>query len=262
MNEKLSSDFADDIDAICDRFERAWVESPGNPTVDAFLPELLDQHATRDLLVELICIDMEHRWRAVRLTADSGGCLLAEPLLEDYVARYPKLGQMGELPFALVAAEYHARQTCGDRPNASDYRARFPHLGDELVRRLRSIAAESRPLVVSCYRDGHRVFSAPLGAELELGRQMKAEPPPYLLHRQLGGPRLVIAPLSDRRVSRHQLFLAHEAVGRVLIENRSERVTLRIDPRGVLHGGVNGLFDVPVLLHLHCQQVRVAALEP
>jgi eukaryotic-like serine/threonine-protein kinase len=69
------------------------------------------------LLVELICIDLEFRWR------DSG---LDEPItLEGYVERFPELISLDRLPLELIGEEYRVRCQWGDRPSHQDFLARF-----------------------------------------------------------------------------------------------------------------------------------------
>jgi len=53
------------------------------------------------LLLELMSIYIEFRWRAA--SADG------EPILEQYVSRFPKLGAIEELPAETVLEEYRVR---------------------------------------------------------------------------------------------------------------------------------------------------------
>ena len=109
----LQSDFSGtnvgEITKCLDRFDGAWLgDSP--PAIDDFLRHAGDTAARRELLLELIVVDLEHRWRRAaekRPHADSAGdrSLPVRPLLEDYVSRYPDLGSIDELHIELIAEE-------------------------------------------------------------------------------------------------------------------------------------------------------------
>ena len=87
------------------------------------------------MLVELIKIDLENRWR--RGTPDQ-----PRPVLEDYAGRYPELGPPADLPADLIEEEYWARHCWGDRPPQADYRARFLGRTPAVVARLDRVDAE------------------------------------------------------------------------------------------------------------------------
>jgi len=137
----------DAIDAVCDRFEAAWASGEA-PRIDDYLTEAKRANSppVRDLLVELVMIDMEHRWRgAAQRTEDAASSaststttrtpvprdaagpddtqeqvrptssdqLPLRPTLEDYLTCYPALGPGNELPESLVAAERRIRTQWG-----------------------------------------------------------------------------------------------------------------------------------------------------
>ncbi|MHC4400973.1 MAG: serine/threonine-protein kinase, partial [Planctomycetota bacterium] len=121
------------IDAICDRFEQAW-KGGGRPEIEEFLTSDLAPESCaprRQLLVELVIIDLEYRWRTAAVRAaredeltevvtdraarnEATDVLPAQPTLEDYVARYPELGPRETLPDDLVAQERRVRQRWGE----------------------------------------------------------------------------------------------------------------------------------------------------
>ena len=123
------------IDEACDRFEAAW-KSGREPRIDDYLP--VGSHAEgssprRQLLIELVIIDLEYRWRsaAKKLREHSqraeesdqkgteeppSGPFLPLLYLEDYSARYPELGPLDDLPEELVAHHSRVRQQWGDGP--------------------------------------------------------------------------------------------------------------------------------------------------
>ena len=112
------------------------------PEIEDFLPVQdsaeFDDQARRNLLAELVMIDLEFRWRrtAAESTATSQeppdrdgpphDTLPQRPRLEDYLRRYPQLGPLDELSTELIGEEYRARQRWGDQPSHDDYRRRFP----------------------------------------------------------------------------------------------------------------------------------------
>ncbi|WP_165249427.1 serine/threonine-protein kinase [Paludisphaera soli] len=69
------------------------------------------------LLVELICIDLEFRWR----DADASG----RPTWDAYLERFPELAGLDGAALELIAEEYRARRRWGDRPSPEAFAARF-----------------------------------------------------------------------------------------------------------------------------------------
>ncbi len=142
-----------EFDSCVDRFDTMW-HSGTVPEIDDFLPpqnsSILDCQERRRLLAELVMIDLEFRWRggAGDSTGQSqppGSPRPERPRLEDYVARYPQLGPLDELPTELVANEYRVRQRWGDRPTHEDYVKRFRRHALELQVALPEVDAELPP---------------------------------------------------------------------------------------------------------------------
>ncbi|MBN9121095.1 MAG: serine/threonine-protein kinase, partial [Planctomycetes bacterium] len=67
------------------------------------------------LLAELVALDLRHRW-------GKGEC----PALEEYLARFPELGPLDDLPGALILEEYRCRVRAGGSVSVEQYRDRFP----------------------------------------------------------------------------------------------------------------------------------------
>ena len=137
-----SQSFSAEIDAICDRFEAAWKAGQGPKIEDYLLPQT-NTAARRQLLVELVKLDLGYRWQRASdrdaatiehdaTPADEPSRLSWKPRLEEYLAGYPELGPPAELPVSLIATEYRTRLLAGDRPQREDYLARFPEQRDEL----------------------------------------------------------------------------------------------------------------------------------
>jgi serine/threonine-protein kinase len=127
-----------DGEELLDRFEESWQQ--GNPPqIEQFLP-LLGNPSRRPLLEELICIDLDYRWRDLMQQPGDGSC--QRPALQDYLDRFPELGGPEELAISLIGSEYRIRKHWGDRPSHEEYRACFPGHGTRLVRQLAEIDAE------------------------------------------------------------------------------------------------------------------------
>ena len=108
------------IDALCDQFEAAW-KAGRPPCIDDYLrnsPWSPESEILRELLVELVRVDMHYRWcgsATVRIDGEPGsegarevdaptsGGLPDRPELADYVARYPALGALDQLPEDVAA---------------------------------------------------------------------------------------------------------------------------------------------------------------
>ena len=118
------------IDEACRRFEDAW-KAGQPPRIEDYLPdEVADNKALlRELLVQLVAIDLEFHWRSVAEAAieDTLNTAIpsANPRLADYVLRFPALGPVEELPVELITHEYYVRQRWGDRPLHDEYLAAF-----------------------------------------------------------------------------------------------------------------------------------------
>lgn len=100
-------------------FEAAW-QRPGEPALDEFLVGRESPHRAY-LLTELIKIDLECRWRSGR-----------RALVEDYLARFPELGERGQFPRDLLHVEIRVRCDCGQDPTWEELVSRFPDRQREL----------------------------------------------------------------------------------------------------------------------------------
>jgi serine/threonine-protein kinase len=109
------------LEQLVAQFDRAC-RSGSAPAIEAYLQASGPTGSgQRELLEELIKIDLEYRWR--------GG---SRPLLEEYVARFPPIGrEEGPAP-QLIAWEYRVRHSLGDRPTHAEYLKRFPGQGASL----------------------------------------------------------------------------------------------------------------------------------
>jgi hypothetical protein len=108
----------DDFESRVYRFEQARrLREPAEIADHLGPPSALSPPERFRLLVELICIDLEYRWR------DSA---IHQPIpLEGYLQRFPELGSLDRLPLELIAEEYRCRCRWGDRPKHQAILARF-----------------------------------------------------------------------------------------------------------------------------------------
>jgi serine/threonine protein kinase len=91
---------------------------------EAFLTDL-SPRLRGIVLNELVKIDLDHRWAR----GDKA-------LLEEYTARFAELGTSAALPTDLICEEFRTRRRCGDQPDLTSYRQRFPSQFTEVARAL------------------------------------------------------------------------------------------------------------------------------
>ena len=132
------------IEGVYDRFDTAWA-SDVIPQVDDYLPIGLSSEEQRDVLLELVLIDLEKRWQRFHIsggvtseiaparatTGDQG--IPSRPLLEDYCLRYPELGAVEQIPSQAIAHEFRVRSRVGTCPSIDEYTRRFPNRATELM---------------------------------------------------------------------------------------------------------------------------------
>ncbi|MGE3407237.1 MAG: protein kinase [Pirellulales bacterium] len=146
------------IEDILERFELAW-QGGVVPRIDDFLPPPADETPAaakthRELLEELIKIDLEYRWRRgasdrstslMNQGAASGDTFPRRLSLEDYAARFPQLPSAEGLSLDLIVEEYRVRRRWGDRPPQSVFLDRFPQFGMQLAAALERVDRETLP---------------------------------------------------------------------------------------------------------------------
>jgi tRNA A-37 threonylcarbamoyl transferase component Bud32 len=117
-------------------FERGWQQN-GPREIRDYL-ELQGESTSemrRRLLVELICIDLEFRWRNAR----RGPFSLEWSVLDGYAASFPELGALDQFPLELIGQEYRVRRQWGDRPTHEEFLSRFPARQEQLRAELKQI---------------------------------------------------------------------------------------------------------------------------
>jgi tRNA A-37 threonylcarbamoyl transferase component Bud32 len=121
-----------------DGFEAAW-RTGGLPRIADFLPTIVASNGERRRIIlhELVCIDLEYRWRK------DGRKRGARPwTLEDYIRELPDLGPLSLIPLALIAEEFRTRHRFGDCPKLEAFRSRFADRWLELEPLLLQVLAE------------------------------------------------------------------------------------------------------------------------
>ncbi|MFO0871880.1 MAG: hypothetical protein U0935_23390 [Pirellulales bacterium] len=134
----MSPSLAPFVTELLDRFDQSWSQGGSPPEITDFLARTTDLPASQrqELLRELVLIDLDRRWRrderehATLVPSDRP--FPPRPRLEDYLARFPDLGDPADLPQEWIVHEYRVRRRWGDRPDEDEYRKRFPAQGEEV----------------------------------------------------------------------------------------------------------------------------------
>jgi tRNA A-37 threonylcarbamoyl transferase component Bud32 len=117
-------------------FERAW-RLHGPPEIGDYLGDPFDSPSPRRgrLLVELISIDLEYRWR------DAGAH--GPATLAEYVERFPELVSLDRLPVELIGEEYRVRRRWGDRPPHAEFLSPFHERWEQIRAELLRVDEEA-----------------------------------------------------------------------------------------------------------------------
>ena len=131
------------VEAILDAFESAWTHG-ATPDIEAYVHQdaSADPATRRQLLAELVAIDLWHRWRLAATGPRPSGDKPAGPRAQDYLAHFSRLGPSEVLPLVVIEEEYRARRQWGDPPEPEEYRKEFSSRWSELAPRLAAIDAE------------------------------------------------------------------------------------------------------------------------
>ncbi len=129
------SDLGDLESRILD-FENAW-RAAAEPNITDFLPDDGDSAERLRVLIELICVDLEFRWRSAASNYRS-----KKRELIDYVRSFKELGSLEEIPLTLIVEEYRARSQWGDKPGHNDFVCRFESRRSQILKRLKQVDCE------------------------------------------------------------------------------------------------------------------------
>lgn len=117
----------DQLAGVIESFCNAWESAPPEPELDGFAQQVtdsMDEEFQRIGLIELVKVDMEYRakeeyaWRP----------------LEDYLEKWPGIGQEDNPPTELVYEEYQHRVRGDETLAVGQYEGRFPQNYEALVR--------------------------------------------------------------------------------------------------------------------------------
>lgn len=111
-------------------FEEAWRQGQ-TPEIDDFVS--VSDPARKELLIELICVDLEFRLKA------------GEPVrVQAYFEKYSELPADRRAVLELIEAEHNLRRRLGEEVRLDEYRSRFPDYFDELFESLRFDERDTR----------------------------------------------------------------------------------------------------------------------
>jgi len=133
VDDQYSPLLSDELESLFEEFESAWVKTP-YPDLRSYLGKYSSQTGSEfqtTLLVELIQIDLERRWKTEsQVPVDDP--LPARPHVKDYVSALPEFRDIDQVPVELLAFEFRVRNLWGDAPNISDFVGQFPNRGAAL----------------------------------------------------------------------------------------------------------------------------------
>jgi hypothetical protein len=117
------------------RFEQAW-RLHGPSAIVEYLGESFAPVSPRRgrLLTELICVDLEYRWR--------NSAIVKSFSLQAYVERFPELVSLDQLPIDLIGEAYRVRHRWGDQPSHAEFMSPFRESREEIQEELVRIDAE------------------------------------------------------------------------------------------------------------------------
>ncbi len=167
------------LDELLEQFEAAWRRGLAPSIQDVIAsgqPEIAPCEQ-RWLLHELLMIDLWYRWRRAELlsadterrpaggrAAEPSGQLPPRPRLEDYLARFPALGPLDNLPIELIGEEYRTRASLGEPPGRNEYYERFPNRRTEIDLLFDQLSAEAGiAMANSCASTSKQPADAPTG---------------------------------------------------------------------------------------------------
>ncbi|WP_433524292.1 serine/threonine-protein kinase [Nocardia pseudovaccinii] len=108
---------------VVEAFSTAWESARRPPEIADFLPDA--ESLRRAALIELIRVDLRHRWIRVPETPTP------RKRLFDYCAEFPEL-EPGGIPAGLVYEEFVIRRHSGERVDPKDYLREYPEQAAEL----------------------------------------------------------------------------------------------------------------------------------
>ena len=219
----------------------AWEREAEAPDLGRHLPS--GPAALRKLtLVELIKVDLEYRNRLARERTDGPTVWR----VEDYLRRFPELGDGRGPPCDLIYEEFHVRKQAGEPVLPEEYFGRFPAQAAELGRLLGPGGAAERSIALA---GGDRYRRVEVGEQLDefdlLTRLGQGSFASVFLARQRSMQRLVALKVSGDRGDEPKTMsrLDHPNIVRVydqrVLEDRGLRLLyMQYVPGGTLESAV------------------------
>ena len=202
------------------------------------------------LLLELIALDIEFNLRRGTETPRS-------PILEDYLQCFDGQIQSSEI-VELILKEYRYRQQWGDQPSLTEFLKRFPDRAGEIEASMREYAAQVTPTVVGIYNDSILQYETRLTSRpLLIGRQRRADPPPFSVSPGADRDRLIIAPRGHQIISRSQLDVSIVCRNGILVRNNGPR-PVRIELHRDLMPSTEALVQRPTVLRIEGLAIRLS----
>jgi serine/threonine protein kinase len=125
---------AERIDALAAAWDHALAAKAPPPELGPFVADL-DDVTARQVLLELLKLDIERRWQHQ----------LEPRAIEQYVAQLPPLGPVGKLPVDVIYEELQARMTGGRPVYQDEVHDRFPAQAQSLLKLLGGLALTGSP---------------------------------------------------------------------------------------------------------------------
>jgi serine/threonine protein kinase len=143
-NLQFNSEQLQQVDDLLDRFDDSWHRQQ-IPNIAEFLFSGEDANNLL-LLIELIKIDLEYRWRTQATVSMAPQTQLPWfSLLRDYQRCFPKLGNDCDLPLDLIVEEYRVRRRWGDRPSHYIYTLQYGPRHPDIESALSAVDKELQP---------------------------------------------------------------------------------------------------------------------
>jgi serine/threonine protein kinase len=133
-DEELWDQIAEAIDRLSAAWDLHFTGSRTEPRLAEYLPADKPELA-KFILPELVKVDLEYRWQYRR----------SPRRVEEYVADFPTLGPVSQLPVDLIHEELQVRMQAGDRVTEAEIRRRFPGQATSLCELVGGMAVTGSP---------------------------------------------------------------------------------------------------------------------
>lgn len=111
LHSQLRQSHGSLLDALCDRFEESW-RTGDPPSIGQFMdelpPPLQSDPSRHQMLMELVLVDMEYRWKSGADEHIHG--LSSRPTAQDYAEVFADLKRGGQVPATLFQLEHKLRE--------------------------------------------------------------------------------------------------------------------------------------------------------